>query len=728
MYTRTLQFAVAAMLLVTNAATANAEIWQELVQDLSIAQHRTAESGSVMRHFRADDQALRNALSNVPRESSGDRSHQIRIPMPDGTLALFTVLESPILAPAEAAMFPQIKTFRVFGVDDIHASGRIDITPIGFHGMVQTSKGMVYVDPQDPASQDQVYRSRFRGNNPGRNFSCGVHKAEHPVNPSLASKSEVAYRMPGNILTYRLAVAATHEYVNAAPGAGTATQNTTAAIASTINRVSFIYERDLGIRFSLVGTDGSIYETVDNGQLDNENDLVLLGQANDWIDDRLGDSAYDIGHVFSKPATIGGGIANIGVVCDDSLKAGGVSGLPDPFAGDTFDIDFVAHEIGHQFNAEHSFNGTTNACANRNASTAYEPGSGSTIMAYAGICAAENLQPSSDATFHAGSIAEINAFADGFTLVCASQTPNGNSDPTIATPAADRVIPTNTPFALDNGTATDAIDGDSLTYQWDQMDVGASTDSVTFGTDLISNPLFRSYPPQTDSRRDFPALGTQLRGLYDDAEVMPCKTRDLDFRLTVRDGNSGQVTDNVRVSVDAGSGPFRVTSYNQTTPAQQVLGNSNSVLVTWNVAGTSVAPVSCADVDIELLTFNDSSYSMYSVHSLEAGSPNDGAEVVGFPEPTWSHPRARIRVRCSDNIFYDINDADIEIIGTDPGPLLYPDTDHTTFHPNNLTLRPDAPACTTQLKPPRDSGSIDYFWLLLLGMLAATSKWLRRQG
>jgi hypothetical protein len=707
------------MLLVAGGVQASQDLWQ----DATAAQRTLGNSDSSSRYFTSDYEALKSLLMLAPHENTGDRSHYLQLPMPDGELAQFAVVESPIITPAEAALWPEVKTFKVFGIDDPHASGRVSITSLGFHGLVRISNDWVFIDPQDFTSQNTLYKSRFKSKASAPTFKCGVEGSHDGTDHSSISNRGYASRMPGKLLEYNFAVAVTLEYYIHVGGT---LLDTVSAVTMTVNRVNTIYESDLGIRLILVGTTGEIYEQTESGLLDNENAFALLGEVSNWIDTRLptGNLGYDIGHMFSRP-TFGGGVANLGVTCDNAFKARGVTGLPNP-SGDVFDIYFVAHEVGHQFSAEHSFNGTTGSCINRNAATAWEPGSGSTIMGYAGICAAENLQNFSEVTFHAGSIDQIDTYAwGGAGLACAMEVANVNSDPTIGTPTTPRTIPINTPFILDNTTAVDTDVGDTLTYQWDQLDAGTATNSATFGTDLGDNALFRSYAPRTESFRNFPALSTQFNNEYDDSEVLPCKARTIDLRLTVRDGNSGQVTDDVIVTADVSSGPFRVTSQ---ASADTIIPNSGAIRVDWNVANTTSAPVSCPSVVIELLTFNTLK-TEYSVQPMVVGgvTDNDGSEQVTLPD--ISNSVSRIRVRCSNNIFYDISDADLNIQGTTaittydiPVALANPATSDSTA--------PDCPIINTGGgsggSGNGDASAFGFIWLLLLAGLSVVRHWLRR--
>jgi len=526
----------------------------------------------------------------------------------------------------------------------------------------------------------------------------------------------LAYRIPGNLMTYRLAVSTTPDYVAAAGGTKVLAF---AEIVTAIDRVNAIYERDLGIHLDLVANNDLLI-----GEVPNNDVLTLFAQNQAFIDSKLDPADYDIGHIFSAPTNINdsGGIATIRSACDNSSKAQGATGLLDP-TGPIFYIDFVAHEIGHQFGAEHSFNGTTFACGggNRVPSSAFEPGSGSTIMGYAGICGVEDIQANSDATFHAGSIAQIHAFT-GVGGSCYALSDTGNTDPDSVNAGDERTIPLATPFKL-KGSGNDA-DGDTLWYQWDQMDAGAATNADTLGDDLGSNALFRSYSPQPSGSRDFPALGTQVvDGPYDQSETLPCTTRSLNFRLTVRDEKGGQAIDDVRINVDGNSGPFRITSHNK--PGTSIDQSTPSVVLTWAVANTNVAPVSCANVDIDLLTFSGG-HASYAVNPLLVGTPNDGTETVTLAR---SAAFARFRVKCSNNIFYDVSDADIDI-NSDPTNGNYAVSGNTTFsNPNGLFAT--SSSCVPAPVAPvggGGGGALDRLWMIFLLSLMTGLRLVRGQG
>jgi hypothetical protein len=723
---------LAIVLLLAIRTGAAGEIWQEESRPGSRAADTT------LRHYQADDPALRAMLQRVSEIHGPGSQRTIRLPMPDGSLAEFEIYESPVMADELAQRYPEIKTYKVYGIDDPIASGRLDITPRGFHAMLHTSQGRLFIDPETASRQPDRYLARTQSDTASPGYSCGVDDHGSSTNLLTRFAARPAARIEGSILEYRIAVSATEEYVTAVASGSVSGAQT--EIVTAINRVNEIYERDLGIRLKLVSDNDQLIENGDNVDFTDGNVFRMLVENQEWIDSLIGSAGYDIGHLFSRN---GGGLAFLGSACDDQVKANGVSGILNP-VDDPFYIDFVAHEIGHQFNAEHSFNGTTLSCASgRSQATAFEPGSGSTIMAYANICGVEDLQSNSDATFHAGSIAQIDAFtADAGSCYKRIDANPPNPNYPVVSALADWTIPANTAFVLD-GAASDA-DGDVLSYQWDQMDAGCSTNANSFGTDTGDNALFRSFLPRDVSQRHFPALGTQLQELYDAAEVIPCNNRDINLKLTARDGSSGVASSDLKVSVLDTGAAFEVT--NLDTP--QTIVNGETFTVNWNVASTDEPPINCGNVDIDLLTFT-AGYNSYTAHPLST-TANSGAASVQIPAEK-SHPLARIRVKCSNNVFYDISDADLVITGTDPGPDNFSDDANPVFFNNNGTTGLAAPVCGEIVlcgdqTPDNgdggddgdgdsgggggsgDSGAVDYQWLLLLTGILLLSLARRRQA
>jgi hypothetical protein len=382
----------------------------------------------------------------------------------------------------------------------------------------------------------------------------------------------------------------------------------------------------------------------------------MLGQNQATIDARIGTANYDIGHVFS---TAGGGIATQGCVCNNLFKARGVTGSFSP-AGDAFDIDFVAHEMGHQFGAGHTFNASTGACAGNGVrSISFEPGSGSTIMAYAGICGSGNdFQAHSDDYFLFASLDQMARYitaGGGSTCPQTSASPNSHYA-SLPPYAAQYVIPWQTPFELEAPQATDS-EAERLSYCWEQADPGG----IDFGESLANThrdgPLFRSFPPDTSRLRVFPALARLVNGLSTPGEKLPDTGRSLHFRLTQRDifagwGNVNIADDIVTLQVQQTPGPFRVLSFSR----RDTVTGGSVVRVEWDVAATTEVPIHCTSVDIFLSA--DGGYTF--PYLLNAATPNDGSDVVIVPNIT-STDSARIKVKAAGNVFFNINATNFRI-------------------------------------------------------------------
>ena len=587
---------------------------------------------------------LQSILSNAPMEYS-DRSANsefiFELPLPDGGLSRFSVTEYSMMEPGLKAKFPDIKTYNVKGIDDPYAVGRLDITMHGFHAMVLSPRGDYFIDPYSSDEMD-VYISYYK-----KDFSSDkVFKCDFDPEVNIHD-SEPTYTNRGSIVcgselrSYRLACAATGEYTAFHGGTVAAGQ---AAIVICINRMNSVYEKDLAVRMVLIANNDTLVYT--NGATDpytNNNGGTMLGQNQSNLDNIIGTANYDFGHVVS---TGGGGVANLRVICVNGQKARGVTGLSAPI-GDPFYIDYVAHEMGHQFGGNHSFNSTTSSCGggNRNASTAWEPGSGSTIMSYAGICGSSNLQLHSDDYFHSGNFTEMESFVQfGSGSTCPQIINTGNTPPTVTVPTGGFTIPIRTPFQL-TGTATDVENPNSLTYCWEEMDLGpAGVPNSPSG----NAPIFRSFKPDTSATRIFPKILNIVNNSQTIGEIMATYARDLSFRLTVRDNNTaggGVNYEFIEFHVTDSAGPFKVTQ-----PDTTIVWNSSiQQTVTWNVANTNVAPVSCQFVNIKLSTNGGFTFST----TLISNTPNDGSQIVTVP--AIYNEQARIKIEAADNVFFDIS-------------------------------------------------------------------------
>jgi hypothetical protein len=555
------------------------------------------------------------------------------------------IVDSPILAPELAARYPEIRTFRLVDSADPAVSGRADWTPHGFHAVVRTREGRFYVDPYRPGDVEhyQVYR-RSDLAPPAEGFRCDTETELVAVSPDDLLESPSGSGL--DLRTYRVAVAATVEYT--AFHGGTVPLGL-AAIVTAMNRVNEVYEHDVAIRMILIANNDDIIYTAEPDPYTNNNGGTMLGQNQTNLDLVIGSANYDIGHVFS---TGGGGVAVLNGPCNAANKARGVTGLPSP-TGDPFYIDYVAHEMGHQWGAAHTFNGNAGACAgNRSGTAAFEPGSGSTIMAYAGICGAQNLQPLSDAYFHLISLLHIQTYSRvGGGNACATIVAAGNELPT-ADAGADHTIPISTPFEL-FGSATDP-DGAIVSYGWEEWDLGpAGAPGAPSGT----APIFRSFDPVPTPWRTFPKLEDLLDGTPTIGELLPTYARNLRFRLTARDSGvpaGGNDWDETLLTVTDAAGPFLVLSPDG--PATTWSG-SGPHEVTWDVAATDLAPVSCATVDVLLSIDGGLAFDQ----ELAANVANDGAHdvFVGVSDTA----DARIKVKCRSNVFFDISNQDFSIAG-----------------------------------------------------------------
>ncbi len=599
--------------------------------------------------FSLDFKSLKSNFKTATINTTGKKTKTpllMDFPLEDGTMETFSIEKISVLHPDLEAQYPEIQSF--YGVSEKNPLNKIyiSISPSGFNGLI-TGEKSIYIDPVERNSTSDyiVYDKKNYIKNPDEVFICNADMNQFSTTKTT-STAKTTNVVDGKIRTYRLAVACTSEYT---AYYGNTVAGALAAINTTITRVNGVFKTDLGVQFQVVaGNNRLIYRnnvnidaSPDPDPYDNYDGSQMLAANTANITGLLGVGAYDIGHAFS---TGGGGIASLSVPCAASTKGNGVTGIVTP-QFDQFDIGYVAHEMGHQFGATHTQN---NACQ-ISAASAMEPGSGSTIMSYAGICP-PNIQPDADAYFHAYSIQQMTTTIMANT--CEVETIISNNEPVI-TAVPDYTIPKSTPFIL-TGIASDADAGDAarLTYCWEQMNNGTSSGTMPPVSTSTNRPTFRSVIPTLTPSRTFPNLTAIISNTTPTWEVLPSVGRTLNFRLTVRDNNplGGQTNqDNVIVTVGT-AGPFVLTAPN--TSVIWYVGTSQTV--TWNVASTGVAPYS-VNVNIKLSTDGGLTYPI----TLLSNTPNDGTQAITVPNNIGKNNR--IKVEAAANIFFDISNANFEI-------------------------------------------------------------------
>ncbi|NER18004.1 reprolysin-like metallopeptidase [Spongiivirga citrea] len=618
--------------------------------------------------------AFKKNLAKAPKRINAKQGGAIMIlPNADGNLERFYVYEASIMHPALAEKYPTIKSYAATGIDDPSAKARFSVDHRGAQFMIRsTNKSTVYIEPDVSAKQYVVYAreditstkdelqcilddSAFGGKIP--NFNSTTQKN---TNDSTLRK-------------YRLALSCSAEYGNFFANTGTEVADILAQMNNTMTRVNGIYELELGITMELVANNdqviffGDVNADPYTGNFNTETQTTL--------DNIIGDGSYDIGHSFN---TSGGGDAgDIGSVCRTGIKGSAYTGRANP-TGDAFDIDFVAHEIGHQFGGLHVQNATANCARSGGGNAEVEPGSGTTIMGYAGICTttASNIQGNSDDYFNYVNIRDISAFVQtGVGESCAETIALTNNAPQ-ANAGNDYVIPISTPFVL-TGTATDADATDVLTYTWEQNDPEA-INQVTPEATNTGGPLFRSRRPSASPSRYFPSLNDILAGnLTPTFEVLPSVGRTMEFAFTVRDNviGGGQTdSDLMGITVDGDSGPFQITSQN--SPFTWNAGET--VTITWDVANTDVAPINVQNVNILLSKDGGQTFDT----TLAANVSNNGSFDLIVPGNNATN-QGRIMIQAVDNVFFTINGSVFEIV--DSEFVLTPDeTSKTVCQPDDV--------------------------------------------
>lgn len=613
--------------------------------------------------FSLDDAAMQALLWRAPEEREMNVFESpclIEVGLPEGTTERFQVVQYDMMEPELAAKYPEIRTF--YGVSQIHPMKRIrmDYTAEGFRAVISApGEDKVFIDHYQRNDKETriVY---YKHNYTGEHWGCDVDgDPDHGLD---SEHSNGARYGDCQLRSYRLAQATTGEYSNF-HGATSSAQSglVMAAVVTVINRVNEVYEAEVAVRLILIAnTDLVFYYNSSTDPYTNDNGSTMLGQNITTCNNVIGSANYDIGHVFS---TGGGGVAYLGCVCGSS-KAGGVTGSSNP-VGDPFSIDYVAHEMGHQFGGNHT---QFNDC-NRVANSAMEPGSASTIMGYAGICS-PNVQNNSDAYFHARSIQEIKTFLSGSGNSCAQIVGSFVNSAPVVTAQPNYTIPASTPYVLIL-EATDP-NGNPMTYAWEQMNGFSVAQTMPPASTNTTGPMFRSIFATPSPSRYFPPLTNVINNTSNTWQVLPSVARTMNFRGVARDftGVAGCNSEiNITVTTVVTSGAFAVTSQNSAATWYE----GQSATITWDVAGTTANGINCSQVSI-LLSY-DGGYTYPA--TLLASTANDGSETIVVPQGLTS--TARVMVKAVGNVFFDINNVNITILSGVPTFLL-------TLDPSTVAL------------------------------------------
>ncbi|MEM9836931.1 MAG: reprolysin-like metallopeptidase, partial [Bacteroidota bacterium] len=565
----------------------------------------------------------------------------LEVPTPTAEQASFRIVAYDIMAPGGQERFPAIRTWYGVNVENPRQSIFLDWTSRGFHASIRFGDEDAYfIDPLFRGNRT-YYQSYFVKDFTGANeFSCSTSSENgYSEGNRSTGRSTVG---DCQLRQYRTAIAVTGEY-SAYQGASDPNnpddvEIVQGAVVTSINRVNQVFTREISLRLQLVADNPDLYYyDADTDPYTGNNPGALLNQNINNVNDVIGFNNYDLGHIFA--ASFNSGIAFLRSSCNNS-KAAGVTGRTQP-EGDPFDIDYLAHEMGHQFGGNHTQN---NSC-NYNSNTGMEPGSASTIMGYAGICS-PNIQTNSDDYFHGISVQEIGSHTELGSGTCGTIINTTLTNPSIM-PMDNDTIPVGTPFRLDY-----EAEGTALSYCWEQWDPEQGEEMPPEADNTVG-PLFRSFGPSLDSVRFFPRLIDLARNIDPTWEKLPSVSRDMEFQLTLRTSNAAYgcaVGRSKKLHVDE-QGPFTITDPNNGNQ----LSAAQLMQVQWDVAATDQAPFYCDSVDILYSMDGGQNFTI-----LRENTPNDGLDTLTIPDNTTN--RGRIMVRAVDNVFFAISTQNFRVV------------------------------------------------------------------
>jgi len=660
-YLKGFSFLLVFLFALTSFAQDKNSIWTKTTKESTSKKEKTIRKSEPKKadFYQLDLNSLKATLLNAPDRDIVQKSNLIiDFPLAGNKVESFRVTEASIMHPELQEKFPEIRSYAGQSVVNPSTLIRFSVTSQGLHLMMfSPDYGTQFIDPYTKNSNEYIVYAKRDLPALDTSWKCGVMEDDQGVEmKTLGDSYEMRDTGGGFIRNFRTVIACTIEYsqfhwqtagLNGGSSVAAKKAAVMAAIVVTMTRNNFVYERDFSIRMTLVANNDAVV-FIDSDNFTNNTAGTLINESQTVIDGAIGAANYDVGHTFS---TGGGGLAQLNSPCTAN-KARGITGSGSP-VGDPYDIDYVAHELGHQFGAPHSYNGNQGGCTTGTPSNAYEVGSGSTIMGYASLCGSDNVQGNSDPYFHQKSLRMIWDNVTGGNSTCANQSiPNNNAAPT-AEAGNDFIIPMSTPYML-IGSSTDADGIGAHTYTWEQYDLGPAGQPAN---NTVTGPIVRSFEGTTRPTRYIPRLQDIVAngGVSTTWEKLSSVDRDINFELTVRDnGATGGRTanDNMKVDVETTAGPFIVTS--QSTAVNWQVGGLETI--TWNVANTNTGTVNTPNVDILLSTDGGLTYPL----TLATAVPNDGTHVITVPNVITGN--CRVMVKGNGNIFFNISSINFSII------------------------------------------------------------------
>ncbi|MGI9579838.1 reprolysin-like metallopeptidase [Chryseobacterium sp. RRHN12] len=632
------------LFLVSGFCLSNAQRWDPSSQKVSEIRREV----KIKYAYKTDINALIQLLKNAEETGAHAKAVTIQLPTAEGTIEKFAVYSNPVMEKSLAEKYG-LGSYIGVGIDDPSKYIRFSTSPTEIQSMIIKDGIFQFIEPitADKKTYGVFYKTERTDSEHG--FSCNMEgKKELDIKSlknsgknKLAGINITGRPAASRYRTYRLALSATGEYTTLFGGVAGAL----AQMNNTMTRVNGVFEKEFAIHLNIQNLPNIIYANPANDPYTND----LNGQLQQTLSTQVGDANYDIGHVFN--AAGGNGNAGcIGCICTNPTAAeplgkGSAFTQNQNPVGDTFDIDYVAHEMGHQLGGNHTFSTVTES-----SDINIEPGGGTTIMAYAGITA-NNVQMNSDAYFHYSSINQILTNLEG-KVGCGIAENIANNNAPVITPLISYTIPKGTAYYLD-ANAVDA-NGDQFTYNWEQYDSVGSTSSISGDSGWGFNPegsLTRSFPAVASGRRYFPSLPIVMSGKLtnkDTWETVSYIPRVLHYAVTVRDNNPNRpLTISAENTVTVGNdGPFK---FKGLTPSTTLYNNASNT-ISWDVANTNQAPYNVANVKIEYTTdlINGSAWT-----ELVASTPNDGSFDIQMPAALQGN--IKLRISAVGNIFYAVS-------------------------------------------------------------------------